>query len=470
MLKKITTTTSASSFGLPPGKKIFKIESGEYAKRMIVILRTSDHEIKFAVADKPYTTWSSLTTIVSDSEIAPFDAAIDTSGNVHLVDVEQTTRYLVSVKLVYADGHWVAGSKVYIYAGAQTNYPSIGVDNSDNLWVAYLKAVSSNFDLYIKSSSDSGATWTYGSASDGDLLKATTTNIVPKVLSSADYLYVVYSSDWSDMKLCAKPTSGTVWGSEFTIASGANVDEHFDAAITKEGLLGVVFDDTAIKYREYDGSNWGSVITIDANGGKFPQLVFQNNIPIIYYLYPYNTDQIEIKYCHRATGLFSAPQTLASNRAVFEKFLLYNTSSATYEDLTTAAANDTSADVLHSNNNKMLSKAGDLVYLGLSNKFRFIKMLLSSVGTGGAVAYSYWDGSNWVSFTPADGAYHLTSAGYDLLLWDDISSIPLDWQKKVVDGSNLFWMKIEVVSDFTTSPVGSQITSISDIEAVNIRR
>lgn len=470
MLKKITTTTSAGSFGSPPGKKIFKIESGEYANRMIVILKTSNSEIKFATADKPYTAWSAMTTIVNDAEIAPFDAVIDSAGNVHLVYIEQTTKYLVTVKLTYANGTWTVGSKVYIYNGAQTNYPSVAIDSSGELWVAYIKIVTGNFDLYIKNSSDSGATWTAGATSDGTLLKAAASNVAPKVLPSADYLYVVYSLDWSDIKLRAKPSGGSTWGSEFTVASGASLDEHFDAAITPEGLLGIVFDDNAIKYREYDGSNWGSVIVIDASGGEFPQLVFQNNIPIIYYLSAYNSDQIDIKYSHRATGTFSAPQTLSSNRTLFEKLLLYNYSAASYEDLTSAAGNATPADIVHSQNGKFLSQAGDVAYLGLASKFRFIKFLLSTAGAGGVVTYNYWDGSNWVAFTPDNGAFNLDFADYDLLLWDDLNSIPLDWQKSIINGNNLFWIKVETTADFSTAPIGSQITAISDIEAVNIRR
>ena len=109
-------------------------------------------------------------------------------------------------------------------------------------------------------------------------------------------------------------------------------------------------------------------------------------------------------------------------------------------------------------------------YLGLADKFRFVKFLLSTAGSGGTVSYSYWDGSNWVSFTPEGGLFHLTSADFDLSLWDDLDSIPLDWQKKTINSSHLFWVKIEVSSAFSIAPVGSQITAINNIEAINIRR
>ncbi|MFQ5453187.1 MAG: hypothetical protein ACE5D6_03260, partial [Candidatus Zixiibacteriota bacterium] len=103
-------------------------------------------------------------------------------------------------------------------------------------------------------------------------------------------------------------------------------------------------------------------------------------------------------------------------------------------------------------------------------KFRFLKIILSTAGGGGSVSYSYWDGSNWKGFTPSGGDYYYNAADKDLLLWDDFSGAPQDWQKNVIDGTTLFWVKVEVVSGFSTAPIGSQITAISEIQALSIRR
>ncbi len=97
-------------------------------------------------------------------------------------------------------------------------------------------------------------------------------------------------------------------------------------------------------------------------------------------------------------------------------------------------------------------------------------MLLSLAGLGGLVTYAYFDGSNWKSFTPSSGAYHLDSSDKEVLLFDDFDSSPQDWQKNNVNGVNRFWIKIEVSSGFTTAPVGSQFTSITNLNSISVRR
>jgi len=64
----------------------------------------------------------------------------------------------------------------------------------------------------------------------------------------------------------------------------------------------------------------------------------------------------------------------------------------------------------------------------------------------------------------------MDSTDKDLLLWTDFSSIPQDWQKRIINYGNRFWLKIEATSIFTTPPVGSQITAISNINALILRR
>ena len=95
----------------------------------------------------------------------------------------------------------------------------------------------------------------------------------------------------------------------------------------------------------------------------------------------------------------------------------------------------------------------------------------STAGGGGTVSYSYWTSGGWVAFTPVGGNYHLDTTDYDLLLWEDYHSIPGDWQKQAIgDGEAMFWITIQVNSDYSVGPVGSQITAVSDIRAIATRR
>jgi hypothetical protein len=138
--------------------------------------------------------------------------------------------------------------------------------------------------------------------------------------------------------------------------------------------------------------------------------------------------------------------------------------------LTSEATSGVTADAYHPNSSALVEDSGDIAYLGMDQKFRYVKFLLSTAGAGGTVVYSYWDGSNWMAFTPTGGNFALDATDKDLLLWDDYVSIPDDWQKKLVNGQTRFWVKIEVDSSFTTGPVGSQITAASDLQAFIVRR
>jgi len=114
--------------------------------------------------------------------------------------------------------------------------------------------------------------------------------------------------------------------------------------------------------------------------------------------------------------------------------------------------------------------SGDTLYLGMNSRFRFARMLLSTTGTGGTIIVSYWDGANWQAFTPANGSSDLTSSTVDLLFWTDYSATPDDWQKRAINSQMRYWVKIEVVSGYTTGPVGSQVSAASETNRLIFRR
>lgn len=470
MKTKIAETTAIGGFGSPSGNKQFKVSSGTYAGRMISIFKTSDNDIKFCYANRPYNNWSSMITIVSDSSSAPIDAVMLSNGDVILTYCELTTSYLCSVRLTIDASGWSVGSKVYIYDGNNTSTPSVTKDVNDTLYVCFSRYNGSTFDIQVKSSSDSGASWGGGSTDIGETITSGLTVGIPKVMTSDDRLFVVYVTNWSDIKVRNRLLSSSNWSTEYTVSSGANIDAHFDAIVLPEGFLGVVYDNNGVYYREFDGVNWGPVTTIDISEGFFPQLTIVNNVPVILYLSEYGTGQYQLKQCNRITGNFSSPEVMELPAKQFDTVFLYNSNSSSYENKTSEASSNTSADVYHSASNALCVNLGDKLYVGLDTVFRYIKFILSTAGNGGIVTYSYFDGSNWNAFTPAGGSYNLDSTEKELLLWTDIDSVPSDWQKQTVNGINRYWIKIEVTAGFTILPVGSQLTSISNLEAISVRR
>lgn len=470
MQKKITETTGSYGLGMPPGRKLLRVSSGQYAGRLVAIMQTSSGEIKYSYADRPYTSWSSLTVIATAAADQPCDCVMDNDGHIHVVYSENSTEYLVTRKLTFSGGTWSVGSKVTVYNGYPSRYPSLAIETGGKLWVSWTRIDGGVRYAHAKSSTDGGATWGSGPSDSGDALTAGASSAYSKVLVGPNDIHVVYTNGGLNLSIRSQPIAGGNWTGEYNIATGTTFDQHFDAAISSDGSLGVVFDHGQLKYREHNGVSWGSVVTLDSDGGDFPQLLFSDGVPAIVYLSSLASDQVLVKCTTRATGSFSSPAVLDERAKQFDSVTLYDASAASYADLTNAAGSSSTADIYHPNSSVLIKDSGDIIYLGMDQRFRYVKFLLSTAGSGGTVVYSYWDGSNWKAFTPTGGSFNLDSTDKNLLLWDDYVSMPGDWQKKLVNGQTRFWLKIEVDSAFTTGPIGSQITAASDLQAFIVRR
>jgi hypothetical protein len=470
MLKKISDSTASSPLGYPAGTKLFKIESGEFAGRQVALMHTSAAEISLRYADTPYTSWSTPVVVASDAANSPFDAVMNDDGDLHIVYSENGTNVLVTRTIAFSGGSWTAGSKVTIYNVDPSLRPCVIYDHLGTLWAAWTRQNGGLEYINVKSSTDNGATWGSGVTDGGAVITPGTAAAHVRLLIRESALYAVYVTGTSKIAIASRALPSGSWGLETTISAVIPLDQHFDAAVSNDGAIGVVYDHGQLKFREFDGSSWGAIATLDASGGSFPQIRYVGNVPLIYYLSSVGSDQVQIKYTERRSGSFSTPQNLDSRFRAFDKLFLYSSTTTVFQNLTTEAGNATTADILHADSGRIVSAVGDKLFLGMDVKFRYLKWLLSTAGSGGSVAYSYWNGSDWQSFTPAGGAFNLDASDKEYLLWTDFASVPDDWQKNSVNGENLFWIKVEVVSAFTTGPIGSQITSISDITALSVRR
>jgi hypothetical protein len=168
--------------------------------------------------------------------------------------------------------------------------------------------------------------------------------------------------------------------------------------------------------------------------------------------------------------MFTEPVKLDRRAAAFEPLLVYCASSQTFEDRSTEARDLTDGNVFHSVSGGLVKDSGDCVYFGMAEPFRFIQSRLSTAGAGGTLAFAYWNGSDWTTFTPVSGLTHLDSALDQIVLWQEYASIPLDWQKVVVDGQSRYWLRLEVQSSYSTAPIGNRITAIPELLGLNIGR
>ncbi len=470
MLKKITETTATYSLGISPGRHLHRVSSGVYSGRQIALMLTSVSELKYSYADPPYLIWSTPATISTGLNDAPFDSFIDDNGNVHVVYATATNLYLETRKLTFVNGVWTVGSAVTIYNANICANPSIAGETDGKLWIAWSRDISGSKTLCAKSSTDGGASWGTGPTDAGDVLTAGSSAVYPKLLIGATRIDLVYVDGISSLLYRSRAVTDSSWTSAETIASGIGLDFSFDAALSSAGLLGVVYDQSQLNFREYDGSNWGAVIVLDNTSSLLPQISYVNAVPFIVYYIQESSEQLLAKQTSRSGGTFATPAILDSRASYFDSVTLYDSSASTYSDQTANAASAATADLYHPSSGRIIDTAGDSVYLGGDRKFRYLFIILSTVGSGGTLSYSYFDGINWKAFTPPGGTYGFDSAEKRLLLWEDYDSMPSDWQKSTVDGVSRYWIRIEVVSSFTTAPLGSQLTSISDTHSFSVRR
>jgi hypothetical protein len=291
-----------------------------------------------------------------------------------------------------------------------------------------------------------------------------------RVVIDSSWVHVIYNDQNTAMSIRSRSLGGGSWSGEYDIATGSSFSSHFDAGVGADGRIGVAWVRDQLYYREYDGSNWGAISVLETHPVDCPQLLFENNIPAVVYLDVINGDMKVARFTDRRTGAFSASAVVDKREAPFDAVLLYDASSATYQDLTSQADSYVEADVYHSLSGCLVKDSGDIVYLGMDARFRFARLLLSTVGVGGTVQVSYWDGANWHAFTPANGTAALDNSTVDLLFWTDYDSTPVDWQKRLIDSQLRYWVKIEVVSGYSTGPVGTQISAASEIDRMIFRR
>ncbi len=466
MQKHLTDSTASYPGGISTEHRLLKIPNGSFAGRVALLLQSSSAVIKLTYADYPYKSWSTPTTVINDIGDYPFDALMDENGNIYLAYTLGSNNDLVMRKLTFSDGTWLVGSLVTIYNADDNYFPSLCLESTNRLWVGWSRLSGGQYYINAKYSDDWGVNWAGGAASSGDTLSSGANAAFAKLVSMADYIYAVYTDGGTKIYYRRKQFYVALWDSESEIFTGSNLDENFDVTPSEDNRIGVVWDDGEIKFKEFDGSNWSGVTVIDTNGGESPQVKYIENVPYLVYILASGSGQNNVVYSCRNGNSFSTPAILDQSKTELTKTFCYDLSTASFEDLSSAASDSTASDIYHSDSSAIFKDSGDALYLGLEEKFHYLKVILGTAGVGGNVNWQYFDGNEWISFVPSGGIWHFSDSDKGLLLWDDILSVPNGWQKNSVNGNEMFWIKVTVTTTFTTGPVGTQISTVPDIKAI----
>jgi hypothetical protein len=476
MHKLISLSTAARPTGSPPQKRLFKVASGPFKGKMALLYSDSPSGISLKVSDSPYSSWSDPQVIANNSADLPFSAFIGNDGHIYLVYVD-TNFALKFIRLTFSGGAWISGSVSTVINVEQSRSPFILIDSEGILHCFFdMHRVSTDLrhTIRVKTSVDGGATWGSGPSEMGTALSsAYIEQGYVAACQSFSKIYAVYCVNRNSLRYRVYDLSSQSWNSEQTTAEYDYIDDDFDIAPSGDGKIGVVYApsvDSRIYLKEFDGLTWSGQIEVQSALSKSPQIAYYDNKPFIIYAQHLGNDYFITRIAVKTAAEFSSSNLLDSF-GNFEKVLLYNAGAASqYQDKSTAAANTTTGDIFHSESQGLLDSVDDCLYLGRQSKFFTASIILSTPGIGGVVIWEYYNGSQWVAFTPDSGAYHFASSDSLLYLWQDGNSMPSNWQLGLVNNLSAFWIRARVTTGFSVNPIGSQILAAVKCDDLSLVR
>ena len=324
--------------------------------------------------------------------------------------------------------------------------------------------------IFYRFSKDEGQTWGSGPADPGTALTSGSTSCFSQLKFLPPCIFCFYSD--GDTKLAYRriEISAAVWDSEQVLFSGSEINDNFHADSSEDNRLGIVFAGTSsLLYREFDGESWSGIYTVDTIPPVTPTLRFSQRTPFVFYGGNLGDQQDQLFFSYIRDGQFLNPLPLVEGAKALDKVFCYDDSaSEKFHERTQEASDPTPADLFHPTSASLISDAGDCLFLGMDFKFNFLRIILSTSGTGGDVNWSFWDGEDWQVFVPESGAYHMDSQTKSVLMWNDLLSCPAAWQQHELQGIRKFWIRIKVNAGFTTAPVGTQITAVPECKYLNV--
>lgn len=476
MHKLIATSSAARPTGLPTQRKLLKVPTGVYKGRLAALYADSPGSISLTYSDYPYQAWSTPLVMINDSHDSPFSACIDSSGNIY-VAYSDANKDMKCVKLTFGNGAWNAGSAATILNADENYNPAIVKDSNGKLWCLFVNHQISSDSKYVgrvKGSLDDGDTWGGGPDEMGTQMTAPSDDMCYlAALQNQSNLYAIYCVNRSDLmlKVCVLP--GPTWEPEFPILSMDYIDSNFDFAVTNDGRVGLVFipsESGKVYFKEFDGHNWSGSIEIETAVARAPQIAYLNNIPHIFYARAIGNGYYSLRHAVKSGDIF-IPSDFLHALGQFDKVFLFDSTAATpFQDKTIAAINTSAGDIFHSESSGLLDAVNDCLYLGKQSRFFCAAIVLSTQGTGGVVTWEYFNGVEWVSFTPSSGAYNFDSSDSLIYLWQDGATMPSDWQVSVVNGQSAFWIRARVTISFSVNPIGTQIIAAAKIDDLALAR
>jgi hypothetical protein len=468
MQKLIDTVNSYYATGIHPQVKLFKVPAGQYQDRVVIFYPKTANQLVYVWSDPPYLSWSEPVSLVTDSADYPACAFMDSAGNVYLVYTQQTTLYLLERKLSFSQGSWSLGTVNTVCNVGSSYFPQIIKDTFNRLWVSwtYYDLEAECYFIQVKTSQNDGTTWGSGPSDPGTTLTNGSGSCFSQLIQHSSFVRCFYSNESTLLAFRSRDIQSAEWDPQQTIYSGSPIDDNFSADLSTDNKIGIVFPGaSSLLYREFDGNSWSGLYTVDSSQPSSLAVRFLDNVPYVFFAKGIGDGQDQLFCSYKEGSSFTSPVSFEPGQKPFDRVFCYDDSAGNkYHDRTTPASDSNPADVFHPTSGSLIKDVDDALYLGMDVKFNLVRIIVSTVGVSGAVKWQVWNGETWIDFVPQSGNYHLDSPEKTVILWQDLNSVPSDWQICPVNGESKFWMRILVITPFGTSPIGTQITAVPEVK------
>ncbi len=433
-------------------------------------------------------TWTCQGQLTSTTAIYP-SAVADSSDNIYVVYSKVTSGSSGTADIFYrkltkgAGTTWTLESQQQVLDASSSiayTYATIALEGTTRIWLALRYFDGTNYQVTAYYSNGLGAapTWTQSVATMNTAGTSATYHI-PVIVRYSSSLAVIYNDQGTsgDMMWRNRADSDglTSWNAEATINTTFSVtDPVFSAAGNSSSgdIYLAVGDGTTVYFTYYNGTSWSALATVSSSIRTDSFVAVETNNTSVWVVYGDTTGINSGSVAGRmlvykkgvspfATANFDSSATnIVSHHGTFTKYWSYV--SAAYTDDTTDADDTGTADV------QMVTGVDDIAYFGKSVQFDALAWDLSTNGAGGVVAWEYCsavDGSSacttWssLSFTASNNT-NFTADG------DGSFSVPGDWVTAKVNSETTayYYIRARTTTGYTTSPVGAQIVSMSQID------
>jgi len=339
------------------------------------------------------------------------------------------------VKVYYSDGlgaspTWTESAELDTAGTTAFHVPTI-VRFGSNIGVIYLDN-SGNIKWRTRADSDGLTSWnSEANVGTGEQVRSSSVTggpVFSATVDDSDQVHVAYLYSTSGYPVRYTFYNGSSWSTPISLAT-SNISDSSGAQITTDGTsVWVIWNDGS------NGLSFGSSVK-----GK---LSYKKGVS------PFTSSDFD-----------TDPTAINSADRIYDQVWTYISSS--YADETTDAGNQTSADVA------MPSVTDDIIYFGMTEKFRAVSWWLSTYGSSGIVAWEYYNGASWTSLTLVKYSNrYFTVSTRGTVYFDS----PSDWAQIQVNtdaSPGFYYVRARVTADYSTTPVGTQMAAISGSIAVS---